>query len=32
MMLKKRKIVTFKCAGGLRDKVNGGENLKRSKY
>jgi len=23
MMLKKRRIVTFKCAGGLRDKVNG---------
>jgi integration host factor subunit alpha len=23
MMLKKRKVVTFKCAGALRDKVNG---------
>lgn len=22
MILKKRRVVTFKCAGGLRDKVN----------
>jgi len=25
MMLKKRRVVTFKLAGGLRDKVNGAE-------
>lgn len=25
MMLKKRRIVTFKCAGGLRDKMNKAE-------
>ena len=25
MMLKKRRIVTFKVADGLRDKINGGE-------
>ena len=24
MMLKKRRVVTFKCSGGLRDRVNGG--------
>jgi len=23
MMLKKRRVVTFKCAGALRDKING---------
>ena len=23
MMLKKRRVVTFKCSGGLRDRVNG---------
>jgi len=23
MMLKKRRVVTFKCAGGLRDRING---------
>ena len=23
MMLKKRRVVTFHCAGGLRDKING---------
>ena len=23
MMLKKRRVVTFNCAGGLRDKING---------
>lgn len=25
MMLKKRRVVTFKCAGGLRDRINGGK-------
>ena len=25
MMLKKRRVVTFKCAGGLRDKMNKAE-------
>jgi integration host factor subunit alpha len=26
MMLKKRRVVTFKCAGSLRDRINGAEN------
>ncbi len=25
MMLKKRRVVVFKCAGGLRDRLNGTE-------
>ncbi len=31
MMLKKRRVVTFKVAGGLRDKING-ENTKNNKH
>ncbi len=27
MVLKKRRVVTFKCAGKLRDKLNGDEGL-----
>jgi integration host factor subunit alpha len=26
MILKKRRVVTFKCSGGLRDRVNGDKN------